>query len=237
MQYQHLFKEIAALAGLYFTQDVPIESSNQRRKGFLVMVGAGVLLAESQARRMGCRLRVEMGAKAAPIVREQSCFHPADKSVTDMLGDYFPSDRKIVIYRGVCEDTAKSLGVGYSTLEYVVALHEITHAVTHLGEEGSPGSGIIWDFFPEADLWDKELFAQIYPLIHLVGHREMEALDVFQKLSVNQHAIYNSWRVYQAFPLTEINELLSLTRLKRFCVWVDVDAPEAPGREAAHSNI
>jgi hypothetical protein len=224
MRYQHLFKEIARLAGLHFTHDIRVEYSDERRKGLLIMVDAGIFLGGSQVNKLDYKPWPEMAEGQALSLREKECFHPLDKSITDMLGDYFPSDRKIVIYKKVCETTAELLGVGYGALEYVVALHEITHAVTHLGEEGFPGSGIIWDFFPDADLWDRELFAQIYPLFHFQQRDEQGALDVFLKLSMNQHAIYNSWQVYQYFPLTEINELLSLTRLKRFCVWVDLDS-------------
>ena len=127
----------------------------------------------------------------------------------------------------MCESTAELFGIPYQVLEYLVALHEISHAVTHLGEEGFTGSGIIWAFYPHADLWDRELFAQIYPLFHLVKNNEQEALDAFRVLSRNQLAIYNSWQIYQHIPLREINKLLSLTRLKRFCLWMDV-GPSSP---------
>ena len=210
MRYRRLFSEIAGLAELHFEHDVPIEHSDERRQGLVVTVDAAVLLDEPQADRRDAFSR------------------PLDQSATDLLGDYLPAERKIVIYKKVCASTAESLGTPYEALEYLVALHEISHAVTHLGEEGFPGSGIIWEFYPHADLWDKELFAQIYPLFHLAQNNDHVTLDVFRMLSLNQLVIYNSWQIYQHIPLREINKLLSMTRLKRFCVWMDLD-PSRPG--------
>ncbi len=212
MKYQHLFEEIAKIAGLYFKGDIIIEYSDEQRQGFLVAMDAAVLLEASQ---------------------EKKLFHPVDKSMTDLLGDYFPAEKKIIIYEKVCRSTADVIiDAPYETLEYVVAAHEISHVVTHLGEERLPGSGIIWDSYPHADLWDKELFAQLYPFFHFLQHDEREALDVFQKLSANQLPIYSSWQLYRHIPLNEINELLSLTRKKRFCTWIALD----PIEEQSESN-
>lgn len=204
MSYVSLFGEIAELAGLHFTGDIPVEYSDEVRQGFLVAVDTGVLFDKR---------------------REEELFQPVDKSVTDLLGDYFPEERKVIIYTKVCESTANSLGLRYDHLEYVVAAHEISHAITHLGEERFPGSGIIWDWYPYADLWDKELFAQLYPFLHFGHYGKREVLDVFQKLSANQLPIYNSWKPYRHIPLHEVNELLSLTRLRRFCAWINLDPP------------
>jgi hypothetical protein len=229
MQYEHLFSEIAELAGLHFKHDIAIEYSDERRQGLLVAVDAGILLEQSQAGEPGSKLGPGMSDKRGSPGREEKLFYPVDKSVTDLLGDYLPEERKIVIYKKVCESTAELFGIPRQVLEYVVALHEVSHAVTHLGEEGLPSSGIIWEWFPHADLWDKELFAQIYPLFHLVQDNQQEALDVFRMLSLNQLPIYNSWQIYQHIPLREINKLLSLTRLKRFSLWMDLGPPEARG--------
>jgi hypothetical protein len=246
MRYQCLFSEIAGLAGLHFERDVPIERSDERRQGLLVGVDTAIFLEQPRADKQGAKLGSGITGGEGPLGREKKWFHPMDQSMTDLLGDYLPGERKIVIYRKVCESTAELLGIPYDVLERLVALHEITHAVTHLGEEGFPGSGIIWELYPYADLWDRELFAQIYPLFHSAQNNDRATLDVFRMLSMNQLAIYNSWQIYQHIPLREINKLLSLTRLKRFCIWMDLgsttpgpiqkydpacgpDTPELPG--------
>ncbi len=208
--YQGLFAEIAGLAELHFGHDISVEYSDERHQGLLVTVDAAVLLDRPQVEKQD---------------RWEGLVNPVDKSITDLLGDYLPETRNVIIYREVCESTAEQFAIPYDVLEYLVALHEITHAVTHLGEEGFSGSGIIWEFYPHADLWDRELFAQVYPLFHLVKNNDQVALDAFRTLSLNQLAIYNSWQIYQQIPLKKINELLRLTRLKRFCAWIDLDDP------------
>jgi hypothetical protein len=227
MRYQRLFSEIAGLSGLRFEYDVPIEYSDEQRQGLLVTVDAAILLEQPQPDKQDMEDGRGISGREGPVGQEERLFRPVDKSITDLLGDYLPEERKIIIYKKVCESTAELLGIPHQVLEYLVALHEISHAVTHLGEEGFTGSGIIWEFYPHADLWDRELFAQIYPLFHLVKNKEQEALDAFKVLSRNQLAIYNSWQIYQHIPLREINKLLSLTRLKRFCLWLDV-GPSSP---------
>ncbi len=224
MRYQRLFTEIAGLAGLYFEHDVSIEYSDERRQGVLVTVDAAVFLEQSLADKPDAENGSGRSEKQGPPGQRERFFQPVDQSATDLLGDYLPEEKRIVIYKKVCESTAESLGAPYEMLEHLVAIHEISHAVTHLGEEGFPGSGIIWEFYPHADLWDKELFAQIYPLFHSAQNNDQATLDVFRMLSLNQLAIYNSWQIYQHIPLREINKLLSLTRLKRFCVWMDLDS-------------
>ncbi len=227
MQYERLFGEVAKLAGLHFEHDIPIEYSDERRQGFLVAVDAGILFEQRQGGKPGSGPEPGIAERPESPGTKEKLFYAVDKSITDLLGDYFPREKKIVIYKKVGESTADSLDIPYGVLEYVVALHEISHAVTHLGEDGLPGSGIIWEWYARADLWDRELFAQMYPLFHFAQYDEQEALDVFQKLSANQLPIYNAWQLYRHVPLKEINELLRLTRVKRFCVWVDLDAPEA----------
>jgi hypothetical protein len=237
MRYQHLFSEIAGLAGLHFEHDVPIEHSDERRQGLVVTVDAAVLLDEPQADRQDAECGSGISGRQGPLGGGERFFHPVDQSATDLLGDYLPAERKIVIYKKVCASTAGSLGIPYEVLEHLVALHEISHAVTHLGEEGFPGSGIIWEFYPHADLWDKELFAQIYPLFHLAQNNDQVTLDAFRMLSLNQLAIYNLWQIYQHIPLREINKLLSLTRLKRFCVWMDLGSSRSvPAHDSASAS-
>jgi hypothetical protein len=237
MRYRPLFSEIAGLAGLHFEHDVPIEYSDERRQGLLVTVDAAVLLEQSQADKPDAENGSGISGKQGPSGQKEWFFHPVDQSATDLLGDYLPKERKIVIYKKVCESTAESLGISYEVLEYLVALHEISHAVTHLGEEGFPGSGIIWEFYAHADLWDKELFAQIYPLFHLAQNNDQVTLDAFKMLSMNQLVIYNSWQIYQHIPLREINKLLSLMRLKRFCAWMDLGSSRpVPTRDSDNDS-
>ncbi len=209
MKYGQLFAEIAKLAELHLNDGVPLEYSDEVRQGFLVNVDTGVLLSQKNP------------------AQPERLFQLVDKSITDLLGDYFPEERKIVIYTGVCEATADALAIPYNALEHVVVTHEISHAVTHVGEEGFRGSGVFWEWYPYADLWDKELFAQLYPFFYFSREGSEELLDIFCKLSANQLPIYNSWQLYRHTPITEVNRLLSLTRQKRFCAWIDMGPAEA----------
>ena len=99
MRYQRLFSEIAGLSGLRFEHDVPIEYSDERRQGLLITVDAATFLDPSQADKQDAEDGRGVSGREVSVRQEERLFRPVDKSITDLLGDYRPEQRKIIIYK------------------------------------------------------------------------------------------------------------------------------------------
>ncbi len=220
MKYDHLFRDVSKLAGLEFNTTIPIESSDEYKQRVEILVNAGVLFDPGDLKHLGGDFFSSddyvnnILARQDELMRKEKRIYPESMSIIDTLGEYFSEEKKIVIYNKMCAVTASALKVAYDELEYVVALHEVSHAVTHLGEENRLNSGLIWEYFNLADPFDKELFAQVYPLFYLENRREKDAVDTFFRLANYQSGIYNSWRIYRRLGIGDINELLRLLRRK-----------------------
>jgi len=93
-------------------------------------------------------------------------------------------------------------------------LFQLDNNPSHLGKDIYGG---IWDHFDRATSQDKELFAQIYPLLFFNESDDTKAEDCFRKLSEHQDSRYNSWHHYddKKISLAQINRDLLDARLKR----------------------
>jgi phage terminase Nu1 subunit (DNA packaging protein) len=133
-------------------------------------------------------------------------------SITELMGVYLPDKREVIVYDKMCEIVAAGLDLDVESLKRVVAAHEVAHAVTHLGKDDEE---MIWHSFDDAREEDKELFAQIYPLLYFRKVRDRKALSVFRKLADHQDDVYNVWRKYERSEVSEVNDLLMEKRLER----------------------
>jgi hypothetical protein len=124
------------------------------------------------------------------------------RPVVDLLGEYSSSDRTIIIYDKMCLLVGSALKINPSVLRRVVAAHEVSHAVTHMGRH----EGEIWKEFADADRMDKELLAQAYCLFYLKKMKDTAALRAFYKMARHQDFIYNTWKTLADEDIEVVNE-------------------------------
>jgi hypothetical protein len=132
--------------------------------------------------------------------------------IFDVLGQYFPRERRIVIYDKMCDLVASQLKVDNEWLRYLVTIHEIAHAVTHLGGDIftlDPS----WKNFDRADKSDKESLAQAYTFFFLKKRNNLEALRVFKEINKFQSARYRGWEKFENEGLGALNAELRKKRL------------------------
>jgi len=141
-----------------------------------------------------------------------------ERPVVDLLGEYSPRNRTIIIYDKMCLLVGTALKINPSVLRRVVAAHEVSHAVTHMGMHG----GEIWKTFAYADRTDKELFAQAYCLFHLKKMKDTAALKAFYKLAKHQDFIYNTWKTFADEDIELVNEAHLRARRKEPVILIDV---------------
>jgi hypothetical protein len=141
-----------------------------------------------------------------------------ERPVVDLLGEYSSLNRTIIIYDKMCLLVGTTLKINPSVLRRVVAAHEVSHAVTHMGRH----EGEIWKTFPNADRMDKELFAQAYCLFHLKKMKDTAALKAFYKLAKHQDFIYNTWKAFADEDIELVNEAHLRARRKEPVILMDV---------------
>lgn len=56
-------------------------------------------------------------------------------AIDNLLGAYFPNERRVVLYRRMIGHAAKVLAVDEDSLTTVVFVHETVHAFSHLGRD------------------------------------------------------------------------------------------------------
>jgi hypothetical protein len=117
---------------------------------------------------------------------------------TDILGEYMPDKRRIVVHDETCLLVVYGLAVKggsacvpvRSALSLALA-HLISHAVSHLGEDAK---GRIWEGYEDASLERKELFAQAYSYHFFRTHGSWLNSMLFESLSEHMSAEYNQWQ-------------------------------------------
>jgi len=135
---------------------------------------------------------------------------------TDILGEYLPDKRKIVVHDETCLLVVYGLAVkGGSACVPVrsgpsLALtHLISHAVSRLGEDDE---GRTWEGYEDASLERKDLFAQGYSCQFFRTHGGWLNSMLFASLSEHQSADYSLWREY-VNDLDELNRRLVEARM------------------------
>ncbi|HIH37268.1 MAG TPA: hypothetical protein HA232_05115 [Methanocellales archaeon] len=132
-----------------------------------------------------------------------------DIGVFDILGEYFPIEKKIVVYTELCHLTALRTGLRYEDIIAIVIAHEASHAVTHLGRDRQDKN---WENFPNIDAAVLEHFAQMYTRMHLTESGYSEVVNAFEVLSEGQPLMYRSWLTFHNFNKTMLNGSLLWAR-------------------------
>jgi hypothetical protein len=143
----------------------------------------------------------------------------SDHPLADILGIYYPSRLKVVVYDKMCLVVGIALGINPRVLRRVVAAHEVSHAVTHMGRH----EGDIWKEFAYADRMDLELFAEVYCLFCLRDMKDTVALNAFYRLARHQNFIYNTWKIFADENIELVNEGHLLARRKGRICYKDIE--------------
>ena len=125
----------------------------------------------------------------------------------EALGEYRPSTGEIIIFKNTCEAAATELGLESHHVRTVVLVHEMAHAVHHMGRANdgqpvyrlnAPGGGSlcseIWRDFPRRTPKCKELLAQAHTWSCLEEKRK-DLVEVLFQLTDGSPPIYQSWRL------------------------------------------
>lgn len=170
---------------------IPVEESEELKREVLLELS-----------RRGLVNDVNQEDEQGDEQEDDKSFHPLRRSsVFDLLGEYLPNLRRIIVYTGMCRRVSEKIGVPYDELVAVVRLHEEAHAVTHLGRDED---GEIWKHFHLASVEDKELAAQILTFLYCKASDLASLLRTFRALAENQDEPYNTWREYEASSREEI---------------------------------
>jgi hypothetical protein len=136
-----------------------------------------------------------------------------DYVIDNLLGAYFPAQRRIVLYVQMIRYAASELGVDVDALMTVVYAHETAHAFSHLGRDLS---GRMSDTFalpladsPEARLSKPhEAIAQFYTFKLLEYLDDKQLLEAFLALETSADPVYRAWRQTEHYSLEAMRQVL-----------------------------
>lgn len=122
-----------------------------------------------------------------------------DYVIDNLLGAYFPADRRVVLYRKMVEYAAAELGVDQDALLTVVYIHETVHAFSHLGRDLN---GNMWADYSipigntpdERPIECHEAIAQFYSFRLLQWLKDKRLMDAFLALEKQCDPVYRAWR-------------------------------------------
>jgi MinD-like ATPase involved in chromosome partitioning or flagellar assembly len=128
---------------------------------------------------------------------------------TGLLGNYEPSDGKVVLYRTAILECADKLALRERHVGSVTLIHETIHALTHLGRDLD---GRMWPEFalPSADnplfepSWFHEALAQYFTYQQIVRLDDPSLLHAFETMSATQAPAYRAWRRLRVLPMEEV---------------------------------
>lgn len=129
--------------------------------------------------------------------------------VIDLLGVYKSNTNEIILYDLLIRLCSIKLEIDYETLKQIVLIHELSHAITHLGKDSENN---IWEHFDIALIEDKEYFAQIYTYKLLAEDNYTSALEVLNKLTETQIEVYQTYKKSISNGISEINNDLLIKR-------------------------
>ena len=139
---------------------------------------------------------------------EKDLYKKLTSIIVDPLGIYVSWKKSVVVFVKKCETTAERLNCSATDLVLKVLAHELSHAISHLGEDKA---GKIWDNFDYATTEDVELFAQLYPYKILAP----ALVDILEKLADTQSPPYRAYELHKRKTSDEIYDLLIGIRKKK----------------------
>ncbi len=136
-----------------------------------------------------------------------------DFGIDDLLGAYFPSKVRVVLYGRMIARTAKLLRLDEDALSTIVFIHETVHAFSHIGRDQD---GMYWSAFaiPLADAPDAtpivthEAIAQFYTFKLLQRVKDARLMDTFLTLEQSCSNVYRAWRATENYSLEQMREVL-----------------------------
>jgi hypothetical protein len=136
-----------------------------------------------------------------------------DLAIDNLLGAYFPSEVRIVLYSKMIGLAAKELRVGADALSTIVFIHETVHAFSHIGRDQD---GKYWPTFalPLAEVPDAtpsathEVVAQYYTFKLLEHINDKRLMETFMRLEKSCSDIYRTWRSSEPWDLEQMREVL-----------------------------
>jgi hypothetical protein len=140
-----------------------------------------------------------------------------DYVIDNLLGAYFPAQRRVVLYSRMLSLAASDLGMDCDALSTVVYIHETVHAFAHLGRDLSDR---MWNgcVVPEARVPEfhpsrtMEGIAQFYTYKLLERVDDKRLLDAFSKLEEHSNPLYGEWRKTEQYSLEAMRAVLMRLR-------------------------
>lgn len=134
-----------------------------------------------------------------------------DRGIFERLGEYFPETYEVRIYKGLIDKYSKSKRWPASAVFYIVLVHELAHAITHMG---SDQTGSKWAKFKDAPSGVLEMFAQWYTY-RCLHFKPFNASDVkiMNKMAVGQPYRYRTYLEFRAMDTVEMNRQLAKARM------------------------
>ena len=135
----------------------------------------------------------------------------------NLLADYDPTTATVNLYERMLSWTAQTLDLPQRDIENVVLLHEVVHAVSHLGRDLD---GRIWSDFamPSPRELNFRPSRTHENLAQYFTHRLIEQLyddglqRAFDSLTDNQPLEYRAWRDMRSEPIEQVRRLLLRAR-------------------------
>lgn len=131
--------------------------------------------------------------------------------IIDLLGVYKSNTNEIILYDLLIKLCSIKLKIDYEILKQIVLVHELSHAITHLGKDNKNN---IWEYFDIALTEDKEYFAQIYTYKLFEKDGNISTINAMDKLSETQLDIYQTYKNSIDTDIVEINKNLIAIRKK-----------------------
>jgi hypothetical protein len=142
-----------------------------------------------------------------------------DYAIDNLLGAYFPSKTRIVLYRRMIENAARVLALDPQSLSTVVYIHETVHAFSHVGRDRDGRAWLDYSL-PSSDLPDyepskpHEALAQFYTYKLLTALGTEDLLRTFLKLETHCSEVYRAWRATEHYSLEDMRQVLVNYRKK-----------------------
>ena len=127
---------------------------------------------------------------------------------TGLLGDYKPSEGRVVLYADAISQCADNLALKTRHVGSVTLIHETLHALGHLGRDLD---GHMWPEFalPNAcgplfePSWFHETITQYFTYKHILKLGDPLLLHAFELMSTRQAPAYRAWEQLRNLPLED----------------------------------